>query len=173
MAIVQSGTGGRTWAKSADNSATDDRFAEGRTEASQSLAIAARENCNSREPFADEEGIHHSGPGPWRSDGPAAGDRSGLGVEIKMPGGCFHTLKLSQLAESLEGLHQRVAAGHGRIEITRDGCDDVCILISKTELESLERALDILSQTGDYQSMCETLSSVASECNAVAAPQTA
>jgi hypothetical protein len=37
----------------------------------------------------------------------------------------------------------------------------VCVLISKTELESLEQAIEILSQGPDYKQMCEEISGVA------------
>jgi len=90
-----------------------------------------------------------------------------------MPGGFFQVVKLSQCQSSIGELHQLVATGHGRVEITRDGSNHVCVLISKTELESLERALEILSETDDYQSMCQALSSVVSECNGSQAAQTA
>jgi len=78
-----------------------------------------------------------------------------------MSGGCFNTLSVSQFIRAVEELHGQVASGHGRIVITRDGCDDVCVLISKAELEGLEQALEILSSTPDFQSMCKTLASVA------------
>ena len=84
-----------------------------------------------------------------------------------MSGGFFQTLNTTQFLRVAEDLHGRVARGHGRILITRDGCEDVCVLISKAELESLERALEILSDTPDFQAMCKTLASVA----ASAAPQ--
>lgn len=90
-----------------------------------------------------------------------------------MPGGCFQAVKLSQCQSSIDELHQLVASGHGRVEITRDGSTHVCVLISKTELESLERALEILSETDDYQSMCRILSSVVSDCNGAPTAQTA
>src|SRR5258708_28892376 len=89
---------------------------------------------------------------------------AGLVREYSMSAGCFHTLSLSQFLKAIEDLHQRVSIGHGRIEITRDDCDDVCILISKTELEALERAIEILAQGDDYQSMCATLAGVAAQC---------
>ena len=79
-----------------------------------------------------------------------------------MSGGCFHTVSLAQFLHRVDDLHAQVARERGRIEITRDGCDDVCILISKTELEGLERALEILSETPDFQTMCQSLSDVAS-----------
>ena len=84
-----------------------------------------------------------------------------------MSGGCFHTLKLSQFRHSIDDLHQRVVVGHGRVEITRDGCDDVCVLISKAELEALEHALEVLARGEDYRAMCDTLSHVAGECLSV------
>lgn len=78
-----------------------------------------------------------------------------------MSAGCFHTLSVTQFRTTVDELHGRVAQGHGRIVITRDGCDDVCVLISKAELESLEQALEILSGTADFQAMCKTLAAVA------------
>ena len=90
-----------------------------------------------------------------------------------MSSGCFHTLSLSQFGQSLEELHQRVAAGHGRVEVKSDGGHHACVLISKSELESLERALEILAGTGDYQAMCATIQSLASQCAASPVTQTA
>ncbi|HSU69244.1 MAG TPA: hypothetical protein VLJ39_20330 [Tepidisphaeraceae bacterium] len=90
-----------------------------------------------------------------------------------MSGGCFHTLSLAQFLGLVDELHTRVSNGHGRIEITRDGCDDVCILISKAELESLERALEILSETPDFRTMCESLSAVVATSLEEPAPQSA
>jgi PHD/YefM family antitoxin component YafN of YafNO toxin-antitoxin module len=88
-----------------------------------------------------------------------------------MSGGCFHTLSLSEFLRIVDDLHVRVSNGHGRIEITRDGCDDVCILISKAELESLERALEILSETPDFRTMCDSLTSVAASAGILPTPQ--
>jgi PHD/YefM family antitoxin component YafN of YafNO toxin-antitoxin module len=90
-----------------------------------------------------------------------------------MSGGCFHTLNLAQFLKVVDDLHGKVAKGHGRVEITVDGCDDVCILISKAELEALERALEILSETGDFQNMSQSLSQVASLTCEIAAAQSA
>jgi len=84
-------------------------------------------------------------------------------VEFKsMSVGCFHTLNVSQFLAQIEELHGRVSQGHGRIELTRDGCNDVCVLISKAELDALERALEILSQTDGFAEMSQMLNSVAS-----------
>ena len=53
----------------------------------------------------------------------------------------------------MDRIHEQVAGGHGRVELTRPGCDDVCVILSKAELESLERALEILSETSEYKAM--------------------
>lgn len=89
----------------------------------------------------------------------------------RMSAGCFHTLNLMQFRQLCDELHSRVARGHGRIEITVEGCEDVCVLISKAELESLERALEILAETPDFRSMCESLSSVAASTSEAPASQ--
>lgn len=78
-----------------------------------------------------------------------------------MSGDCFQTLDVTRVRRALAGIHERVALGIGRVEIKRRGCDDVCVMISKAELEALERALDILSESAEYKSMCETLTQLA------------
>ncbi|HEY2584823.1 MAG TPA: type II toxin-antitoxin system prevent-host-death family antitoxin [Tepidisphaeraceae bacterium] len=90
-----------------------------------------------------------------------------------MSTGCFHTLNLVQFRKICDELHARVARGHGRIEITVEGCEDVCVLISKAELESLERALEILAETQDFRSMCQSLASVAASTVEAQASQSA
>lgn len=87
-----------------------------------------------------------------------------------MPG-CFQTLDVTRFRRALAQLHTEVARGQGRVEITRRGSEDVCVLISKSELEGLERALEILSQTNDFQSMCQTLTQVASVAMGTPVPQ--
>ncbi|SRR6266545_2722400 len=47
----------------------------------------------------------------------------------------------------LHSLHAHVARNKTRIEITRRGSDERCVLISKEELACLEHAIGILSQT--------------------------
>jgi PHD/YefM family antitoxin component YafN of YafNO toxin-antitoxin module len=83
-----------------------------------------------------------------------------------MPDSPFKSLDLSRLRRALARVHEQVSGRHGRIELTRDGCDDVCVILSKAELESLERALEILSETSEYKAMCENLSKLAVECGA-------
>ena len=73
------------------------------------------------------------------------------GSQIKCQPGCFHTLSLSQFLRAVEDFHERVSVGSGRVEITRDDCGEACVLISKSELDALERAIEILAQSDDYR----------------------
>ena len=76
----------------------------------------------------------------------------------------FQTLDVTRFRQTMTKLHEAVGCGKGRIEITRRGCDDACILISKAELESLEQALEILTQSAEYKSMCDNLSQLVAAC---------
>jgi PHD/YefM family antitoxin component YafN of YafNO toxin-antitoxin module len=76
----------------------------------------------------------------------------------------FQTLDVTRFRQAMAKLHEVVGCGKGRIEVTRRGCDDVCVLISKAELESLEQALEILSQSADYKSMCENINQLVAAC---------
>ena len=76
----------------------------------------------------------------------------------------FQTLDVTSFRRTLARLHEAVGCGHGRVEVTRRGCDDVCVLISKCELEALEQALEILAESAEYKAMCENLTTVAAQC---------
>ena len=78
-----------------------------------------------------------------------------------MPGDCFQTLDVTRVRRTLSHLHERVTTGAGRIEVRRRGCDDVCVIISKAELEALEHALEILTESAEYKDMCKTLADLA------------
>ena len=69
----------------------------------------------------------------------------------------FQTLDLFSAQRELGKLHDLVLRYKGRIEITR-GEDNACVLISKTELQGLENALAILSETESAAEMrCQLL----------------
>lgn len=70
----------------------------------------------------------------------------------------FSFMSLDQFQSRLSDLHQNVCCDKGRVEI-HDG-DNVCVLISKEELDALEQALEILSNTSDVQSMARTIASL-------------
>ena len=71
------------------------------------------------------------------------------------------TFDVSLIASNLASLHAFVTRTNGRIEITRPGTDDHCVLISKDELDALERALEILSDTDTVRAMCGQISELA------------
>jgi PHD/YefM family antitoxin component YafN of YafNO toxin-antitoxin module len=70
----------------------------------------------------------------------------------------FAFMSIDQFQSRLNDLHQKVCCDNGRVEI-HDG-DNVCVLISKDELDALEQALEILSNTSDVQTMARTIASL-------------
>lgn len=74
---------------------------------------------------------------------------------------CFQTLDVARFHDVLHRIHEAVGSGRGRVEVTRPGCDEVCVLISKSELEALERALEILTECAEYKSMCDEVAQIA------------
>jgi PHD/YefM family antitoxin component YafN of YafNO toxin-antitoxin module len=60
---------------------------------------------------------------------------------------------------NLAGLHAQVLTNCGRIELLRRG--GACVLISKDELDSLEKALEILSATDTVRMMRQEIALVA------------
>ena len=63
-----------------------------------------------------------------------------------MPDGpSFRVMSIEDVCARLGELHGRVCQEKGRVEI-RDG-EACCVLISKEELDTLEEALEILSNT--------------------------
>ena len=65
-------------------------------------------------------------------------------------------IPIERLPTTLRDLHHLVVGHTGRVEL-RDGDGQACVLISKSELDALEHALDILSQTEDVREMREEL----------------
>ena len=78
----------------------------------------------------------------------------------------FESYDVGHVSRSLEQLHQDVVRYKGRIEITLEGCDDCCVLISKSELQSLEQALAILSDTDGVRAMSGQIAQLAATCQA-------
>ena len=78
-----------------------------------------------------------------------------------MPFRNFQTLDVTRFRQTLAKLHEAVGCGNGRVEVVRKGCADVCVLISKAELESLEQALAILSDTDGVRAMSGQIAQLA------------
>ena len=73
------------------------------------------------------------------------------------------TYDVSLIASNLAHLHEFVTRTKGRIDVTRPGSDERCVLISKEELECLERALEILSDTENVRDMCGQIAQLAAQ----------
>ncbi len=73
----------------------------------------------------------------------------------------YPSYDVSVLAPALERLHEHVVRTKGRIEITRRGSDERCVLISKDELQWLERALEILSDTDEVKDISQKIAALA------------
>ena len=101
------------------------------------------------------------------SDGFIAVQQDGDGVntrgDIAAAGQPTHARRcdVTHVAVAIEELHELVARRRVRVEITRAGCDDCCVLISRQELEALERALAILADTEGVKAVCERISELA------------
>ena len=72
----------------------------------------------------------------------------------------FQSLDVTRFRRTLANLHEAVGCGNGRIEVTRRGCNDVCVLISKCELDSLEHALRIMAETVEFQQMSSQIAQI-------------
>jgi PHD/YefM family antitoxin component YafN of YafNO toxin-antitoxin module len=71
------------------------------------------------------------------------------------------TYDVSVIASHLPHLHEFITRTNTRIDITRPGTDERCVLISKEELDCLERALEILSDTEDVRDICGKIAQLA------------
>lgn len=77
-----------------------------------------------------------------------------------MSGDCFQNVDVTRFRRALTELHELVGCGKGRVEVTRRGCPDACVLISKAELESMERALQIFAESLEFQQMSSQISQI-------------
>jgi PHD/YefM family antitoxin component YafN of YafNO toxin-antitoxin module len=74
-------------------------------------------------------------------------------------------LDVTRFRQTLAKLHEAVGCGKARVEVTRRGCVDVCVLISKSELESLEQALEIMSASSEFKAMCDQIQQLVASCD--------
>jgi len=71
------------------------------------------------------------------------------------------TYDVSLIASNLASLHEHVTRTDGRIEITRPGSDERCVLVSKAELDALEQALEILSASDTVRELRDQILTLA------------
>jgi PHD/YefM family antitoxin component YafN of YafNO toxin-antitoxin module len=81
------------------------------------------------------------------------------------------TVDMTRVGKIIRKLHDQVVAQGKRVHITRAGCDDVCVMISKKELESLEQAIAIFADTEHFNEMCENLKRLLQNAGVVYSPQ--
>lgn len=73
---------------------------------------------------------------------------------------CFQTVDVTRFRRALANLHEVVGCGRGRVEVTRRGCADACVLISKAELEAIERALQIFADSAEFKQMSSQINQI-------------
>lgn len=73
----------------------------------------------------------------------------------------FERLDAGHVGSGLARLHEKIVRHRSRVEITRNGCDETCVIITKSELDSLEEALSILADTEGFKAMHAQVSQVA------------
>jgi hypothetical protein len=67
------------------------------------------------------------------------------------------SVDMTKVGKIMRKLHDQVCGNRQRVEITRAGCDDVCVMISKRELEHLEQAMALLADTEAFLSTCDQI----------------
>lgn len=71
------------------------------------------------------------------------------------------TLDLTMAGKELAHLYQQVTQDGQRIEIADGGSHSSCVIISKQELDALEKALEILSNTDSVRELSASLAQAA------------
>jgi PHD/YefM family antitoxin component YafN of YafNO toxin-antitoxin module len=75
----------------------------------------------------------------------------------------FHmSTNIHTIPTQLSDLHDQVLRRQNRVELV-DGQGESCVLIAKSELDALEKALAILSETDDAREMRQNVARVAFE----------
>jgi len=70
----------------------------------------------------------------------------------------FTVMSIDQFQTRLAQVHEDVCREKGRVEIGHG--KGICVLISKDELEALEQALEILSNTANVQKIAKTIAAL-------------
>jgi len=83
----------------------------------------------------------------------------------------YPNVNMNEVGQIIRNLHDQVAQKGRRVHITRDDCEDVCVMISRKELESLEQAIAILADTEQFNEMCENLRKLLKNAGVVYTPQ--
>lgn len=83
----------------------------------------------------------------------------------------YSRVDMTRVGKIIRKLHDQVVGQRQRVEITRAGCEDTCVMISRAELETLERSLEIFADTDEFNEMCRSLKNLLNTAGVVYAPQ--
>ncbi len=72
-------------------------------------------------------------------------------------------MDVERFCREFSRLHGPVIRNWGRIEITGDRKEDACVLLSRAELECMERALEIFCESPAGKDICKELELIASQ----------
>jgi PHD/YefM family antitoxin component YafN of YafNO toxin-antitoxin module len=73
----------------------------------------------------------------------------------------FQSLDLAKVQGELSNLYEQIACKKGRVEIVDGNGSCECVLISRAELEGLEHALEILSDSEQVKELSAHLENLA------------
>ena len=83
-----------------------------------------------------------------------------------------HTsIDMNLVGDVVRRLHDEVCGSRRRVEITRAEDDEVCVMISKRELEAIEHALAVLAGTDDFGGMCRKLHDLLTSAGVIYSPK--
>ena len=80
------------------------------------------------------------------------------------------SIDLTLVGEVMSRLHEQVCGSRRRVEITRADGDEVCVMISKRELEALEHALAVLAGSDHFGTTCRKLHDLLTTAGLVYSP---
>ncbi|HZZ42588.1 MAG TPA: hypothetical protein VFE58_06600 [Tepidisphaeraceae bacterium] len=83
-----------------------------------------------------------------------------------MTGESFQIVDVFDAGTQLDQLHEMVVRRCGRVEMIGPNGES-SVVISKTELESLERAIELLSATEDVRELCDAVADMARQVTRV------
>ena len=76
---------------------------------------------------------------------------------------------LRDASNDLQAMHQRVCETGRRVEIACEDSGNVCVLISKTELDCLEHAVEILGDSEAVQNLSGQIATLAARVGGIPA----
>ncbi len=82
----------------------------------------------------------------------------------------YASFDLRDASADFASLHRRVSESGRRVEIVCEDSGTLCVVISKAELECLERAVEILGDSEAVKALCGEIALLAARSNPASAP---